>query len=67
MNYECDGCGIAACDLPDGVDPDEVFERMNGQVVLCIGCRGGGSVTVWAMDSEDEVREAIGWASDGEW
>lgn len=26
---ECDGCGLAACDLPDGVDPDLIFEVNN--------------------------------------
>ena len=41
--HECDGCGVAACDLPDGVDPHEVFEQQDGRK-LCMGCRGGGSV-----------------------
>lgn len=44
--HECDGCGIAACDLPDGVDPGEVFEQ-DGNRVLCMGCRGGGTVMVY--------------------
>lgn len=25
-SLECDGCGLAAIDLPDGVDPELVFE-----------------------------------------
>lgn len=37
---ECDRCGVAACDLPDGVDPDEVFEVVDGEE-LCGGCRLG--------------------------
>ncbi|MGO4201646.1 hypothetical protein AB4Z09_07750 [Rhodococcus sp. TAF43] len=36
--YECDGCGVAACDLPDGVDPDEVFLEVPEGRVLCQGC-----------------------------
>lgn len=31
--HECEGCGIAACDLPDGVDPDDVFHGG-----YCLGC-----------------------------
>lgn len=29
---ECVTCGLAPCDLPDGVDPDLVFERVDGKV-----------------------------------
>lgn len=36
--YECDGCGVAACDLPDGVDPDGVFLNAPEGRVLCQGC-----------------------------
>lgn len=31
--HECTGCGLAACDLPDGVDPEDVFEGD-----YCQGC-----------------------------
>ncbi|BCN64168.1 hypothetical protein RE9431_26230 [Prescottella equi] len=35
---ECDGCRFTACDLPDGVDPADVFlDAPEGQV-LCQGC-----------------------------
>jgi hypothetical protein len=39
MRYECDYCGLAACDLPDGVDPELVFEA-SSHGVLCQGCGG---------------------------
>lgn len=35
---ECDGCGLAACDLPDGVDPDLIFEGDGRGNVYCQGC-----------------------------
>jgi hypothetical protein len=28
---ECTVCGLAPCDLPDGVDPEFVFERVDGE------------------------------------
>jgi hypothetical protein len=28
---ECAVCGLAPGDLPDGVDPEYVFERVNGE------------------------------------
>lgn len=34
MSGECENCGLAACDLPDGVDPELIFE--DG---LCQGCQ----------------------------
>lgn len=37
IRYECDECGVAACDLPDGIDPDLIFEGCCGQV-FCQGC-----------------------------
>lgn len=37
MRYECDTCGLAACDLPDGVDPELIFERESG-VIRCQAC-----------------------------
>jgi hypothetical protein len=48
VRRECDYCGLAACDLPDGVDPELVFSEIEGGVI-CIGCAGGGSVTWRAM------------------
>ena len=36
---ECDGCGLAACDLPDGVDPDLIFEGDGKGNVYCQGCQ----------------------------
>lgn len=35
---ECDGCGLTACDLPDGVDPDLIFEGDGRGNVYCQGC-----------------------------
>jgi hypothetical protein len=39
-NYECDRCGVAECDLPDGVDPEFVFERTE-RGTFCQGCYWG--------------------------
>jgi Zn ribbon nucleic-acid-binding protein len=37
-HLECDACGLAACDLPDGVDPELIFERdIHG--MFCPACR----------------------------
>lgn len=35
---ECDVCGLAACDLPDGVDPELIFETDDDGVTRCQGC-----------------------------
>lgn len=35
--HECDTCGLAAYDLPDGVDPETVFET-TGDGTACQGC-----------------------------
>lgn len=29
--FECDICGLAECDLPDGFDPEPFFEREGGK------------------------------------
>lgn len=36
--YECDGCGLAAMDLPDGVEPELIFERDDDGIMRCQGC-----------------------------
>lgn len=36
---ECEDCGLAAMDLPDGVDPEFVFERGDDGVIRCQGCQ----------------------------
>lgn len=40
---ECDRCGLAACDLPDGVDPEFIFESADDGTgdVCCQGCLNG--------------------------
>lgn len=39
IGTECDGCGIAASDLPDGVDPEMMFERSSSTgETLCQAC-----------------------------
>ncbi len=43
---ECAYCGLAPCDLPDGVDPDDVFERDDSGEWLCGGCASGGTFTL---------------------
>ena len=35
---ECADCGLAAMDLPDGADPDLIFERGDDGVMRCEGC-----------------------------
>lgn len=35
---ECVTCGLAPCDLPDGVDPDLVFERGEDGEIRCQVC-----------------------------
>jgi hypothetical protein len=37
--WECEDCGLAAMDLPDGVDPDLVFEPGDDSTVRCQGCQ----------------------------
>jgi hypothetical protein len=34
---ECEGCGLTPGDLPDGVDPEFIFESVEGHV-YCITC-----------------------------
>lgn len=36
--FECDACGLAACDLPDGVDAEFLFEHDDDGRMLCQGC-----------------------------
>lgn len=36
--YECEACGIAAMDLPDGFDVEFYFERGEDGRMLCQGC-----------------------------
>lgn len=37
--YECEDCGLAAMDLPDGVDPELIFERSDDGVMRDQGCQ----------------------------
>lgn len=48
---ECDGCGLAACDLPDGVIAELVFEfsATTGET-LCQGCLNAMSFDVFGLD-----------------
>jgi hypothetical protein len=59
MRLECVTCGLAPCDLPDGVDPELIFVTENG-LTHCQGCAGGG-ITVAFSGSEppwhDDLRE----------
>lgn len=45
---ECDGCGLAPCDLPDGVDPELVFQPDGQGHIYCQGC--GGRSGIWSVD-----------------
>jgi hypothetical protein len=38
---ECATCGLAPCDLPDGVDPELIFETDEDGETRCQGCAGG--------------------------
>lgn len=38
-DYECEGCGLAAMDLPDGVDPEFIFAPDQHGITWCQGCR----------------------------
>ena len=35
---ECEDCGLAAMDLPDGFDPEFVFTVEDDDVMRCQGC-----------------------------
>lgn len=38
-HFECDGCGLTASDLPDGIEPEFVFGRESHDApMLCQGC-----------------------------
>jgi len=37
--FECADCGITPMDLPDGVDPEFVFERDDDGAMRCQGCQ----------------------------
>ncbi|WBQ03003.1 hypothetical protein [Kribbella sp. CA-293567] len=45
--HECDGCGLAACDLPDGIDPDDVFD--DGHCQGCAQLVAAGQPTPYEM------------------
>lgn len=36
---ECEDCGLVAFDLPEGVDPELIFERDEDGVMRCQGCQ----------------------------
>lgn len=43
--FDCDECGLAPVDLPDGVDPELIFSVFEtedgGKRHLCVGCAMG--------------------------
>lgn len=41
---ECFVCGLAPCDLPDGVTKDDVFETGDDGVTRCRACAHSGLV-----------------------
>lgn len=47
---ECDGCGLAPCDLPDGVDPELVFQPDGQGHTYCQGCAMGDRSGTWSVD-----------------
>ena len=63
---ECDGCRFAACDLPDGVDPADVFLDVPEGQVLCQGCimavqQGSGT---WTAPVRGELPPYHDWEGD---
>lgn len=44
---ECATCGLAPCDLPDGVDPEFVFERCEDGEIRCQADAANAS---WSLD-----------------
>lgn len=50
---ECDVCGLAAMDLPDGVDPEQFFETTDsGKVTHCPTCEPAAALLIdeWGDD-----------------
>lgn len=48
---ECDECGLAAVDLPDGLGPEFIFELCDDGRMLCQGCQAKpliSSLAEWA-------------------
>lgn len=39
---ECAGCGLTPFDLPDGVNPELIFDRGDDGVMRCQGCQLAG-------------------------
>lgn len=55
MRYECDFCGLSDFDLPDGIDPDFIFETVHSGEMACQGCAmTAESVYDWDDEEEDE-------------
>lgn len=52
MANECSMCGLAACDLPDGVDSKLIFEGG-----LCQGCQQIPERPYEYVLSEDELHD----------
>jgi hypothetical protein len=52
---ECYRCGLAPCDLPDGIEPEDVFDRYDtsdGSEWLCGGCASGGTFTLISLGTD---------------
>lgn len=58
MNYECDFCGLSEFDLPDGIDPEFIFEPVHSGTA-CQGCALVEDAPYWfdLPDEEDEEWE----------
>lgn len=50
---ECAVCGLAPCDLPDGVDPEDIFDTEDGET-RCRPCATGGSLSVVYIAGGDQ-------------
>lgn len=56
---ECATCGLAPCDLPDGVDPEMVFERGEDRQYRCQACRAVLSVDFLQVIEEQQRVEGL--------
>lgn len=61
MFYECEFCGLSEFDLPDGVEPDLIFETLYSGETACQGCAiTEESAYDWEDDFGEEDEEANG-------
>lgn len=60
---ECDHCGLAACDLPDDIDADYIFDTNEHGATLCQGCEADFDPLADPADAWDRDYDAYTDAS----